>query len=77
MEICIQDSGEGLTEEEQAQLFTAFERLDADKKVIAGAGMGLALSRKLVALMHGELGVRSSKGQGSTFWIRLPIATPS
>ena len=67
----VEDSGPGLAAAQQDRLFQAFERLDADASGVEGAGIGLALSKWLVDLMHGEIGVRSVPGQGSTFWVRL------
>lgn len=67
----VQDAGMGLTLEQQARLFTPFERLDADDRHIEGTGIGLALSKRLVDLMGGQIGVESQLGQGSTFWISL------
>jgi signal transduction histidine kinase len=55
-------------------LFVAFERLEADKSAIDGTGIGLALSKRLMHLMQGEIGVESTPGMGSTFWIRLATA---
>lgn len=70
----VEDSGAGLTPEQQARLFVSFDRLGADQTAIEGTGIGLALSRRLVDLMGGELGVDSVVGQGSVFWIKLPDA---
>jgi signal transduction histidine kinase/CheY-like chemotaxis protein len=74
MQVRISDTGAGLTPVQQARLFTAFERLDADKAAIEGTGIGLALSRRLMEAMAGEVGVESAPGQGSTFWVRLPAS---
>lgn len=52
-------------------LFQSFERLDADRMAIQGTGIGLALSKHLMHMMDGEIGVASTVGEGSTFWIRL------
>ncbi|TDP82052.1 PAS domain S-box-containing protein [Aquabacterium commune] len=68
----VQDSGMGLSAEQQARLFTPFERLDADDRQIEGTGIGLALSKRLVDMMGGHIGVDSEPGQGSTFWVQLP-----
>jgi PAS domain S-box-containing protein len=70
----VQDEGPGLSTEAQARLFQPFERLGAEGSDVVGTGIGLALSRQLVHLMKGEIGVRSQPGQGSCFWFRLPRA---
>jgi PAS domain S-box-containing protein len=74
IQIRITDTGAGLSDEQQARLFAPFERLGADKSVTEGTGIGLALSRRLMDLMHGRIGVDSKPGLGSTFWIELPAA---
>ena len=74
VQIRISDTGAGLTAEQQARLFVAFERLDADHSAIEGTGIGLALSKRLVESMGGTIGVESEPGAGSTFWVSLPIA---
>ncbi|MBX3602968.1 MAG: PAS domain S-box protein [Rubrivivax sp.] len=68
------DTGPGLAPQEQERLFQPFERLDAARSGVDGAGIGLALSKWLVGLMHGELGVDSAPGAGSRFWLRLAAA---
>ena len=68
------DSGPGLSPPQQERLFQAFERLDAEGSAIEGAGIGLALSKWLVNLMRGEIGVDSAPGCGSTFWVQLESA---
>ena len=68
------DTGPGLDAAQRARLFQAFERLDAGSTPVEGAGLGLVLSKRLVAAMHGEIGLESEVGIGSTFWIRLPRA---
>ncbi len=67
----VQDNGPGLSSGQQERLFQAFERLDAERSEVEGAGIGLALSKWLVELMRGEIGVTSSPGVGSTFWVGL------
>ncbi len=73
------DDGPGIEGAQQARLFQAFERLDAEGSSVEGAGIGLALSKWLVDLMHGEIGVSSELGRGRTFWVRLAAcgAAPS
>jgi len=74
LQLRITDTGPGLTEEQIKLLFRPFERLGAEFSAVDGAGIGLALSKQLTELMGGELGVESTPGQGSTFWIELPLA---
>jgi PAS domain S-box-containing protein len=71
LSIEVSDGGPGISAAQQLRLFQAFERLDAESSVVEGAGIGLALSKWLVDLMHGEIGVESELGRGSTFWVRL------
>ncbi|MBK7062074.1 MAG: PAS-domain containing protein [Rubrivivax sp.] len=68
----ISDTGPGLSAEHQQRLFQAFERLDADRSAVEGTGIGLALSKALMELMGGRIGVRSQPGVGSTFWVEWP-----
>ena len=70
--LSVSDTGPGLSPAQQARLFQAFERLDADRGPVEGTGIGLALSKALVDLMGGRIGVRSRPGSGSTFWVELP-----
>ncbi|MCK5262131.1 MAG: hypothetical protein KAJ92_00535 [Gammaproteobacteria bacterium] len=72
--ICIRvtDTGGGLTENEIAKLFTTFERLNVEHNV-EGTGIGLVITKHLVELMGGSIGVESTPGEGSTFWIELNL----
>ena len=71
LRISVEDSGGGLSPEQVARLFQPFERLGQQAGVIPGTGIGLALSKRLVELMGGRIGVHSTVGQGSVFWIEL------
>lgn len=70
----VEDTGPGITPDQQAQLFEPFNRLGAENSSIEGTGIGLALSRELVELMQGDIGLRSEPGKGSCFWFSLPLA---
>lgn len=67
------DDGPGMSIEQQAVVFEPFNRLGAEYSDIEGTGIGLTISKKLVDLMQGQIGVQSSHGQGSTFWVEFPL----
>ncbi len=73
---CIEvaDTGLGMSTQQQQQLFQPFNRLGAERGTAEGTGLGLVISRHLVQLMQGRIGVHSSAGQGSCFQVRLPLA---
>jgi len=70
--VSVTDIGKGLSETEIAKLFTSFARLESTTEV-EGTGLGLVLTKHMVELMSGDVGVESTPGQGSTFWIELPL----
>ncbi len=74
LRLSVSDTGPGLDAQQQERLFHAFERLGAERSATEGAGVGLALSKRLVELMHGRIGVDSEPGRGSRFWVQLPRA---
>jgi len=69
--LCITDTGEGINDEKQTQLFKAFNRLGFEKSEIEGTGIGLVITKNIIELMGGHIGVDSEPGRGSTFWIEL------
>jgi CheY-like chemotaxis protein len=70
--LSIADTGAGLSDDDRASLFTPFTRLRA-KAEIEGAGMGLAITKRLLELMGGSIGVESKVGEGSRFFFELAI----
>ena len=68
------DTGLGIPEAAMDQLFVPFERLGNEETGVEGAGLGLPLSKRLAEAMGGTLEVSSNIGQGSTFWVELPVA---
>lgn len=73
LRIRVTDIGEGLTKEDIAKLFTSFARLKTKRK-IEGTGLGLVITKHMAELMHGSIGVESTLGQGSTFWVEIPLS---
>ncbi len=72
LRIGITDNGLGLSKENRAKLFTPFERLEKQNN-IEGSGIGLVISKHLMELMGGIIGVESAVNKGSTFWIEIPL----
>jgi len=73
IQICIEDSGEGLSQEDIAQLFQPFNRLGRELTDEEGTGIGLVTAKRLIELMDGTIGVHSTVGVGSVFWIELDL----
>ncbi|MBT9501805.1 MAG: PAS domain S-box protein [Burkholderiaceae bacterium] len=74
MRITVTDTGAGIAPERIAELFQPFNRLDAAHGEIEGTGIGLTITRRLMLMMGGTVGVDSRPGIGSSFWIELPGA---
>jgi signal transduction histidine kinase/ActR/RegA family two-component response regulator len=72
--VSFHDTGDGLSPDKLAQLFQPFNRLGQEGGVKEGTGIGLVVCKQLVTLMGGTIGVESTVGEGSTFWIELPAS---
>ena len=73
--ISVIDHGAGMTPEQVAALYQPFNRLGREAGEAQGSGIGLVVTKSLIELMKGRIGVDSVAGSGSTFWIELPISS--
>lgn len=72
--VAVTDTGDGIPIAKMDRVFVPFDRLDAAERGVQGTGIGLSLSRTFVEAMDGVIGVDSTVGKGSTFWVDLPSA---
>jgi len=73
--ISVTDTGWDIEEQSLEKIFITFERVGAERSGVEGTGLGLAVVKQLVELMGGSVGVKSSPGVGSTFWVELQKCT--
>lgn len=74
VKIAVTDHGPGIEPAQQEMIFEKFRQLDASvTRQHGGTGLGLAISKELVILLSGSIGVRSTPGEGATFWVVLPL----
>ena len=74
MRISVSDTGPGIPADKRDEVFRPFSRLDAAASEIEGTGIGLIISRRLIESMGGTIDFESTVGEGTTFWIEIPIA---
>lgn len=74
VEVAVRDYGVGIPEEFRARIFQKFAQADgSDTRARGGTGLGLSICKTLMERMHGEIGYHSVLGEGSTFYVRLPL----
>jgi len=71
--ILVKDSGPGLSKEQLSKIFNPFTKKDEHVGLTEGSGIGLTITKRIVEIMKGRVGVESEEGFGCTFWIELPI----
>jgi PAS domain S-box-containing protein len=74
LRITIVDTGIGIPEENLPYIFDPFDRLGLDNSQIEGTGIGLTITKRIVELMHGTIGVTSTLNKGSTFWVEFEMS---
>jgi CheY-like chemotaxis protein len=71
--LCVKDTGQGMSKEQLAKLFDEYSRFNSESNAsVEGAGLGLAITQRLLLLMGGEVHVESEPGVGSTFTVKIP-----
>lgn len=75
LRVVVQDTGPGIATDRLGELFMPFSRLGAEGSGIEGTGIGLSIARRIAEMMGGTMGVESTVGVGSRFWIELPRET--
>ena len=75
LRIFVTDTGLGIPENRLKELFQPFNRLGADNSGIEGTGIGLTITKNIVEMMGGAMGVQSEVGVGSTFWVEVPLVS--
>ncbi len=73
--VAVRDTGDGIPRHRRGEVFKPFSRLGREAGRVAGAGIGLAISKDLVERMGGRIGFESEPGRGSTFWVEMPSAS--
>ena len=74
--IAVTDSGAGIADEDREKIFEKFRQIDGSiTRETDGTGLGLAISKELASLLAGSIGLESRIGEGSTFWLDIPVVT--
>lgn len=72
-QVNVRDTGSGIASDDLEALFEPFNRLGQEAGEIEGTGIGLSITKKIIEMMKGKIGVESELGNGTTFWFSLPI----
>ncbi|NQU59417.1 MAG: HAMP domain-containing histidine kinase [Rhodospirillales bacterium] len=75
LRLSVEDTGPGIPDNQVEHIFEPFDRLGREALNIEGAGIGLTISKKLMETLGGTMGLETTPGQGSKFWIDLPMVT--
>lgn len=73
LRLLVTDTGMGIAHHQLDDLFEPFNRLNAEGSSVEGTGIGLSITRQIMEMMQGAIGVESKQGEGSTFWLDLPL----
>jgi PAS domain S-box-containing protein len=76
LRLCVEDNGIGIAHENLDKIFSPFERIDSEKYLVEGTGLGLAVVKRLIIAIGGEVWVESQLGEGSKFYVELPLINP-
>lgn len=74
LRIIVSDTGDGIPSDRYADLFAPFERLGREAGKVEGTGIGLTIAKRIIENLDGEIGFESEEGQGSTFWVDVPLS---
>ena len=72
--LSVTDSGIGIDSHHHDNIFDHFDRAGQECSTITGTGLGLAISKKLIEKMNGSIGFESTIGEGSHFWVKVPLS---
>lgn len=75
LQLSIADTGKGIAEHQQVNIFEPFNRAGEEGSSVSGSGLGLVITKNLIEKMNGSIGFESTVNEGSCFWIKVPLST--